>query len=74
MHVFWLDALIFVPSPVSDGMNLLWISAGLNSFRRTATSRVMRKYGSWSIAHGIRQRSFDEHRTRGKDDENDGAA
>ena len=74
MHVCSLDALIFVPRPVSDGINLLCSSAGLCSRSRTATSRVIRKYGSWSMAHGIMQRSRREPSTRGNDDENDGAA
>jgi hypothetical protein len=43
MHVLVFDALIFVFSPTSAGMNLLCISAGLNSPSRVATSRVMRK-------------------------------
>ena len=56
-----------------------WMSDGLRKPRRGATSRVMRKYGSWSMAHGIRHGTFCwpaivASKTCGKDDENDGAA
>ena len=74
MHVLVLDALIFVFRPTSAGMNLLHISAGLCSFRRDATSRVIRKYGSWSTAHGIMQRIFFGPSTFGKEEEKEGDA
>lgn len=47
-------ALILLPGPCRAGKNWECISAGLMYFNRAATSRVSRKYGSWSIAHGIR--------------------
>lgn len=55
--VFSSDALILPVSPVSAGKKRLSISAGLCPLMRGAMSRVIRKYGSWSIAHGMRHRS-----------------
>jgi len=52
---FGSDADIFDFEPWSAGKNVEWINAGFGKFKRGATSRVIRKYGSWSIAHGIRQ-------------------
>lgn len=46
-------ALIFVPGPCSAGKKTLCMSAGFGYFSRPATSRVRRKYGSWSMAQGI---------------------
>lgn len=73
MQVLVLEALIFVLRPTSAGMNLLHMMAGLCSFSRPAISRVIRKYGSWSTAQGIRHRIFLPS-TFGKDDEKAGAA
>ena len=39
----------------SAGKNLECSSAGFRKPSLWATSRVIRKYGSWSIAHGMRQ-------------------
>ena len=74
MHVLVLEELIFVFRPTSAGMNLLHMIAGLCSFSRPAMSRVMRKYGSWSTAQGIRQRIFFWPSTFGNDEENAGDA
>ena len=68
---FETDADIFDFDPWSAGKNVEWINAGFGKFKRGATSRVIRKYGSlkvtkfsysnqwfgltWSIAHGIKQ-------------------
>mmetsp|Transcript_56810 Transcript_56810/g.126862 ORF Transcript_56810/g.126862 Transcript_56810/m.126862 type:complete len:228 (+) Transcript_56810:584-1267(+) len=49
------DALIFEFGPWSAGKNLECSSAGFRKPSLWATSRVIRKYGSWSIAHGMRQ-------------------
>merc|ERR1719198_2477416 len=73
------EADILLSLPCSAGKNFEWMSAGLRKPRRGATSRVMRKYGSWSMAHGIRHGTFccagiDASKMCGKDDENDGAA
>mmetsp|Transcript_68936 Transcript_68936/g.166672 ORF Transcript_68936/g.166672 Transcript_68936/m.166672 type:complete len:214 (-) Transcript_68936:562-1203(-) len=69
------EALIFESAPCSAGKNLEWISAGLPKPRRGATSLVMRKYGSWSMAHGMRQGTVvSPPKMCGKEDENDGAA
>ena len=69
------DALILVLEPCSAGKNFEWMSAGLGSFIRGATSRVMRKYGSWSMAHGMRQGTLvSPPKMCGKEEENDGAA
>ena len=52
-----------------------WISAGLPKPSRGATSRVMRKYGSWSMAQGMRQGTdVSPPKMCGKEEENDGAA
>eukprot|EP00962_Isochrysis_galbana_P028988 scaffold9221_cov118-Isochrysis_galbana.AAC.2 len=49
--------------------------AGLRKPSRGATSRVMRKYGSWSIAHGMRHGMSERlPKISGKDDGNEGAA
>ena len=50
-------ALILPPAPCSAVRNLEWMSAGFgDGWRmRCALSRRRRKYGSWSIAHGIKQ-------------------
>lgn len=47
-------ALILLPGPCRAGKNWECINAGLIYFNRAATSRVSRKYGSWSMAQGIR--------------------
>ena len=59
MLEFTSDALIFVCGPCNAGKNLAWMSAGLGYLSFAATSRVSRKYGSWSIAHGMRHGMFD---------------
>ena len=52
-----------------------WSKAGLGYLSFAATSLVRRKYGSWSIAHGMRQGVFEtEPNIWGKELENDGAA
>ena len=48
---------ILPDSPLSAGKNRDSTRAGLYPPMRGAASRVMRKYGSWSMAHGMRQRS-----------------
>ena len=53
------DALIFVCGPCSAGKNLACSNAGFVYLSFAATSRVSRKYGSWSIAHGMRHGMFD---------------
>ena len=64
-------ALIFVEGPCRAGKNFEWISAGLEYFSLSATSRHRRKYGSWSIAHGIRHCVFGPiPRTSGNDEGN----
>ena len=69
------DALIFVCGPCSAGKNLAWMSAGLGYLSFTATSRVSRKYGSWSIAQGIRHGMLDAlPKICGKELEKEGAA
>lgn len=51
------------------------MSEHLGKPRRGATSRVMRKYGSWSMAHGMRQRmSLRSPKMWGKDVGKAGAA
>ncbi len=55
MEEFGSDADIFDFEPCNAGKNVEWINAGFGKFKRGATSRVIRKYGSWSMAHGIRQ-------------------
>lgn len=47
---------ILLDAPCRLGMNLERISEGFCHPKRGARSRVIRKYGSWSMAHGIRQR------------------
>ena len=54
MLEFRSDALILVCGPCSAGKNLEWISVGFGYLSLPATSRVSRKYGSWSMAHGMR--------------------
>ena len=69
------DALIFVCGPCRAGKNFACSKDGLGYFNLCATSRVRRKYGSWSIAHGIRQGISDlVPKICGKELENDGAA
>ena len=69
------DALIFVCGPWSAGKNLAWMSAGFGYLSLTATSRVSRKYGSWSIAQGMRQGMLDcVPKIWGKEWEKEGAA
>ena len=51
---FAIDADILVPGPCKAGKNLEWSNAGLGYLSFWATSRVNLKYGSWSIAHGIK--------------------
>ena len=48
-----IEALILEPGPWSASRKRAWMRAGLAKCRRAATSRVMRKYGSWSMAQGI---------------------
>lgn len=72
---FASDALIFVCGPCSAGKNLEWISVGFGYLSFAATSRVRRKYGSWSIAHGMRQGMSERvPKMLGNEFENDGAA
>ena len=69
------DALIFVCGPCSAGKNLAWMSAGFGYLSLTATSRVSRKYGSWSMAQGMRQGILEtEPKIWGKELEKEGAA
>ena len=69
------DALIFVCGPCSAGKNSAWISAGLQYLSFAATSRVSRKYGSWSIAHGMRHGILEAlPKICGKELEKEGAA
>lgn len=49
-----LPVILLCP-PCKDGKNVLEIIDGFGNFKRGATSRHIRKNGSWSIAHGIRQ-------------------
>lgn len=65
---------IFVLAPCSAGKNVEWMRAGFGKPRRGATSLVIRKYGSWSMAHGIKQCTFLLPKMNGNEDENDGAA
>lgn len=65
---------IFVLAPCNAGKNVEWMSAGLGNPRRGATSLVIRKYGSWSMAHGIKQFTFFSPNINGNVDENAGAA
>lgn len=65
---------IFVLAPCSAGKNVEWMSAGLGNPRRGATSLVIRKYGSWSMAQGIKQCTFFSPNMNGNVDENAGAA
>lgn len=44
---FATDADIFDFGPCNAGKNVEWINAGLGKFKRGATSRVIRKYGSY---------------------------
>ncbi len=43
------DALIFDWAPCRAGKKIEWSKAHLGKFRRGATSRVIRKYGSYKI-------------------------
>mmetsp|Transcript_10329 Transcript_10329/g.34195 ORF Transcript_10329/g.34195 Transcript_10329/m.34195 type:complete len:216 (-) Transcript_10329:1187-1834(-) len=71
-------------APCKGGKNLEWNSAGLPpsgcpfGVSLWATSRVTRKYGSWSMAHGIRHAicATSPHLDKGvlNDDAKDGAA
>lgn len=75
MLEFVSEALIFVCGPCSAGKNLEWSSAGLGYLSFAATSRVRRKYGSWSIAQGIRHGMFEAvPNICGKELEKEGAA
>jgi hypothetical protein len=75
MLLFASDALIFVWGPCSAGKNLEWRRTGFGYLSFTATSRVRRKYGSWSIAQGIRHGILDVvPNICGNEFENDGAA
>lgn len=68
-------ALILVCGPCKAGKNFEWIRVGLGYFSFWATSRVRRKYGSWSIAQGIKQGILDTvPKIWGKEFEKDGAA
>lgn len=68
-------ALIFVCGPCKAGKNLEWTRAGLECFSFKAMSRVNLKYGSWSIAHGMRHgMSPEAPNICGKVLEKDGAA
>ena len=54
---------------------MAWMSAGFGYLSLTATSRVSRKYGSWSIAQGMRQGMLDSvPKIWGKELEKEGAA
>eukprot|EP01085_Mycamoeba_gemmipara_P000427 Mycagemm_TRINITY_DN10307_c2_g4::TRINITY_DN10307_c2_g4_i1::g.427::m.427 type:complete len:158 gc:universal TRINITY_DN10307_c2_g4_i1:1033-560(-) len=72
------EALILLFAPRSAGKNLLWITAGFrypSGRMRGATSRVMRKNGSWSMPQGISTGTCDAApNMSGKEEENDGAA
>lgn len=69
------DALIFVCGPWRAGKNFAWISVGFGYFSLVATSRVRRKYGSWSMAQGMRHGTFDVvPNIWGKEFEKEGAA
>jgi len=68
-------ALILVCGPCRAGKNFEWMSVGFGYFSFWATSRVKRKYGSWSIAHGIKQGMLDAvPKIWGNELEKDGAA
>jgi len=54
-----LDELILTSKPKIEGKNLECITVGLGSLSFSATSRVILKYGSWSIPQGIKQRISD---------------
>jgi hypothetical protein len=47
MTEFGSDADIFDPGPCHAGKNVEWSKAGLGKFKRGATSRAIRKYGSY---------------------------
>jgi hypothetical protein len=49
---------ILLVGPCSAGKNLESSKQGFAVLIRDATSRVNRKYGSWSIAHGIKHGTF----------------
>ena len=75
MELVSLDALIFVWLPCRLGKNLEWMSDGLGYLSFTAASRVWRKYGSWSMAQGIRHgTSLREPKICGNELEKEGAA
>ena len=91
MEEFGSLADILVLAPCRAGKKDEWMSAGLENPRRGATSRVILrmnviyrfmiqtdtnlKYGSWLIAHGMRQgTSFFSSKMNGNVEENDGAA
>merc|ERR1712062_191573 len=60
-------ALIFVWAPCNAGKNVECNKAGFLNLSVGATSRVIRKYGSWSIAQGIRHvMSFRLPKMKGK--------
>src|SRR2546430_16271885 len=48
-----MEADILPPGPRRLGRSLLWIRAGFGYPSFGATSRVIRKWGSWSMPHGI---------------------
>ena len=49
-----MEADILPPGPRRLGRSLLWIRAGFGYPSFGATSRVIRKWGSWSMPQGIR--------------------
>src|SRR3989442_14591726 len=49
-----IDADIWPPGPRRLGRSWGWIRAGFGYPSLGATSRVMRKWASWSMPHGIR--------------------
>lgn len=56
-------------------MNRQWMRAGFGYLSLGATSRVILKYGSWSMAHGMRQwTSVRSPKMCGKAHANEGAA
>src|SRR2546426_12734038 len=48
-----IEADILPPGPRRLGRSLLWIRAGFGYPSLGATSRVIRKWGSWAMPHGI---------------------
>merc|ERR1712123_451816 len=69
------EADILVRAPCNAGKKERWSKAGLRPPNLWATSLVMRKYGSWSIAQGIKQGTvLLSPKMKGKELLNEGAA